>query len=89
MDIELMPEIMIGLLSTQDSKIMHLSNDSNFNLINLNFSNSHIIPSTNPNLILYEEQKMNVENDQSPKQSQDQQNVPNSLGPNPNSNSNK
>jgi len=68
---------------------MHLSNDSNFNLINLNFANSHIIPSTNPNLILYEEQKMNVENDQSPKQSQDKQHVPSSLGPNPNPNSNK
>ena len=68
---------------------MHLSNDSNFNLINLNFANSHIIPSTNPNLILYEEQKMNVENDQSPKQSQDQQNVPNSLDQNPNPNLNK
>jgi hypothetical protein len=89
MDIELMPEIMIGSLSTQDSKNMHLSNDSNFNLINLNFANSYIIPSTSLNLLLYEEQKMNVENDQSPKQSQDQQNVPNSLGLNPNSNSNK
>ena len=86
MDIELMPEIMIGSLSTQDSKNMHSSNDSNFNLINLNFANSHIIPSTSPNLLLYEEQKMNVENDQSLKQSQDQQHVPNFLGPNPNSN---
>ena len=89
MDIELMPEIMIGSLSTQDSKNMHLSNDSNFNLINLNFANSRIIPSTSPNLLLYEEQKMNVENDQSPKQSQDQQNVPNSLDQNPNPNLNK
>ena len=86
MDIELMPENMIGSLSTQDSKNMHSSNDSNFNLIYLNFANSHVIPSTIQNLLLYEEQKMNVENDQSPKQSQDQQHVPNSLGPNPNSN---
>ena len=89
MDIELIPEIIIGSVSFQNSKNMHLSNYSNFNLINLNFANSRIIPSTSKNLLLYEEQKMNVENDQSPKQSQDQQNVPNSLGPNPNSNSNK
>ena len=86
MDIDMMTEIMIGSLSTQDSKNMHSSNDSNFNLMNLNFANSHVIPSTIQNLLLYEEQKMNVENDQSPKLSQDQQHVPNSLGPNPNSN---
>ena len=61
MDIELMPENMIGSLSTQDSKNMHSSNDSNFNLIYLNFANSHVIPSTIQNLLLYEEQKMNVE----------------------------
>ena len=71
MDIEIMNENLIGSLSTQDSKNVHLSNDSNFNLINLNFANSHNIPSTNPNLLLYEEQKMNIENVQSPKQSQD------------------
>ena len=68
-----MNENMIGSLSTQDSKNVHLSNDSNFNLINLNFANSHNIPSTNPNLLLYEEQKMNIENVQSPKQSQDKE----------------
>ena len=81
MDKELMPENMIGSLSTQDSKNMHSSNDSNFNLIYLNFANSHVIPSTSPNLLLCE-----CWNDQSPKLSQDQQHVPNSLGPNPNSN---
>lgn len=54
MDIELMPENMIGSLSIQDSKNMHSSNDSNFNLIYLNFANSHVIPSTSPNLLLYE-----------------------------------
>ncbi len=43
MDKELMPENMIGSLSTQDSKNMHSSNDSNFNLMNLNFANSHVI----------------------------------------------
>ena len=73
MDIEIMNENLIGSLSTQDSKNVHLSNDSNFNLINLNFANSHNIPSTNPNLLLYEEQKMNIENVQSPKQSQDKE----------------
>ena len=57
MDIEMMPDNMIGSLSTQDSKNMHSSNDSNFNLINLNFANSHIIPNISPNLLLYEEQK--------------------------------
>ena len=61
MDIDMMTEIMIGSLSTQDSKNMHSSNDSNFNLIYLNFANSHVIPSTIQNLLLYEEQKMNVE----------------------------
>ena len=89
MDIELIPEIIIGSVSFQNSKNMHLSNYSNINLINLNFANSRIIPSTSLNLLLYEEQKMNVENDQSPKQSQDQQNVPNSLEQNPNPNLNK
>ena len=54
MDIDMMTEIMIGSLSTQDSKNMHSSNDSNFNLMNLNFANSHVIPSTSPNLLLYE-----------------------------------
>ncbi len=82
MDIEMMPENMIGSLSTQDSKNMHTSNDSKFNLINSNFANSHIIPSTSPNLLLYEEQKMNVENDQSLKQSQDQEPAPNPLAQN-------
>jgi len=82
MDIEFQPENMIGSLSTQDSKNMHTSNDSNFNLINSNFANSHIIPSTSPNLLLYEEQKMNVENDQSPKESQDQEPAPNPLAQN-------
>ena len=67
MDKELMPENMIGSLSTQDSKNMHSSNDSNFNLMNLNFANSHVIPSIIQYLLLNEEQKMNVENDQSPK----------------------
>ena len=57
MNIELMPEIMIGSLSTQDSKNMHLSNDSNFNLINLNFANSHVIPSTIQNLLLLKSKK--------------------------------
>ena len=79
MDIEIMNENLIGSLSTQDSKNVHLSNDSNFNLINLNFANSHNIPSTNPNLLLYEEQKMNIENDQSPKQSQDKEPNPDAL----------
>jgi hypothetical protein len=86
MDKELMPENMIGSLSTQDSKNMHSTNDSNFNLMNLNFANSHVIPSIIQYLLLNEEQKMNVENDQSPKLSQDQQHVPNFLGPIPNSN---
>ena len=54
MDIDMMTEIMIGSLSTQDSKNMHSSNDSNFNLMNLNFANSHVIPSTIQNLLLYE-----------------------------------
>lgn len=79
MHIEIMNENLIGSLSTQDSKNVHLSNDSNFNLINLNFANSHSIPSTNPNLLLYEEQKMNIENDQSPKQSQDKEPNPDAL----------
>ena len=87
MDIEMMPENMIGSISTQDSKNMHLSNDSNFNLINLNFANSHIIPSTNPNMLLYEEQKMDIENDQCPEKSKDQEPVQNPLAqppiPNP------
>ena len=60
MDIELMPEIMIGSVSIQNSKNMNLSSDSNFNLINLNVADSYIIPSTSLNLLLYEEQKMNV-----------------------------
>ena len=57
MDIDMMTEIMIGSLSTQDSKNMHLSNDSNFNLINLNFANSHDIPSTIQNLLLLKSKK--------------------------------
>ena len=57
MDKELMPENMIGSLSTQDSKNMHPSNDSNFNLMNLNFANSHDIPSTIQNLLLLKSKK--------------------------------
>ena len=57
MDIDMMTEIMIGSLSTQDSKNMHPSNDSNFNLMNLNFANSHVIPSTIQNLLLLKSKK--------------------------------
>ena len=57
MDIDMMTEIMIGSLSTQDSKNMHSSNDSNFNLMNLNFANSHDIPSTIQNLLLLKSKK--------------------------------
>ena len=67
MEIEdFMGENMNGSQSTQDSKNVHLSHESNFNLNNINCANSHIIPSTDPNLLLYEEQKMDEEIGQSP-----------------------
>ena len=63
---EMMIENMIGSQSTQDSKNVHLSNDSNFNLNKLNCASSHIIPNTDPKLLLYQDQKMDEETNQSP-----------------------
>ena len=85
MDIDMMTENMIGSLSTQDSKNMHSSNDSNFNLMNLNFADASYTKH-HPKFTSLWRAKNECWNDQSPKLSQDQQHVPNSLGPNPNSN---
>ena len=64
-------ENLIGSHSTQDSKNIISSHDSNTNLNNINYAYSQIIPNTNPNVLLYEEEKMPEENPISQKEEQE------------------
>ena len=64
-------ENLIGSHSTQDSKNIISSHDSNTNLNNINYAYSQIIPNSNPNVLLYEEEKMPEENPISQKEEQE------------------
>ena len=59
---ELIPENMIGSLSTQDSQNNQSLNSLNINLKNLNCANSHIISNSNKNIFSLEDQKIPEEN---------------------------